>query len=161
MKQDVVPASQWLWKRSNGGKHMPSVLPLVSGPTDGSVEMKSEWDVKRSFEIDVYDLVHEALNCYSSLNQPFHLKFQQLRSFHKAFPPSPWALQCGLLNNRRDPHRPVQYPGQSLKDKRSAVQAFLFPHLPFFIFILPKVGQNGHLQLRRVEGTTNKPKSNR
>ena len=37
----MVPSSQWLWKRSNWGKHMPSVSS-VSGPTDGSVEIKYE-----------------------------------------------------------------------------------------------------------------------
>lgn len=114
----------------------------------------------RPFLIDVYDLVNGALNCYSFPNQPLHLKFQQLRSFYEASPPSAWELSCGLLNNSRDAPAQsgiVDNPLPYRQEEHCVV--LLFPHLP--LFILPEVAQHGHLQQRGVEAPREMPKSNR
>lgn len=153
----MVPSSQWLWKRSNWGKHMPSV-PSVSGPTDGSVEIKYEWDIKTfcdwcirlgkwSFELLFFPKPMISSKVPAIKIILWSVPFQCLDTalwFTKQQQRPP---QSGIVNN------PLPY-GQ---EEHCVV--LLFPRLP--LFILYKVVQHGHLQQRGEEGPNKKPKSNR
>lgn len=155
-KQDGSFKSMAVEKEQLGKAHAIRALSL--GPTDGSVEIKYEWDIKTfcdwcirlgkwSFELLFFPkpmisskvpAVKIILWCvpFQCLDTALWFTKQQQR------PP-----QSGIVDN------PLPY-GQ---EEHCVV--LLFPRLP--LFILYKVAQHGHLQQRGGEGPNKKPKSNR